>query len=252
MANEKISQFPSGNPAQSTDLTVVARSGANYSLTLAQLIALFASAINFEWLTTGTNTQAAMTVGSGATLEPSGSGIIEANEISGVVISGTPSTGQVLTATGSAAADWQTPASAPVQVPSITQATGNTSVPQNSATVILSKSITMPASGGPFRVFGSYGLYLDASAAGIAVAWIDDSSSNQFATAQALVTGSASDYGVNGSSFSPTTYANSAVVTFSLYLEVSNSGGVTVNQNNNSGFPGAQASWLNLAALPSA
>lgn len=64
----------------------------------------------FSSITSGTNTTAAMDVGSGATLEPSGSGIIEANELTGgIVISGTPSSGQVLTATSSTAADWQSP-----------------------------------------------------------------------------------------------------------------------------------------------
>lgn len=63
----------------------------------------------FSAIGSGSNTGAAMTVGTGASLEPTGSGVIEANEISGVAVSGTPSTGQVLTATGSSAADWQTP-----------------------------------------------------------------------------------------------------------------------------------------------
>lgn len=63
----------------------------------------------FNNITSGSNTTATMTVGTGATLEPTGSGVIEANEISGVTVSGTPSTGQVLTATSSSAADWATP-----------------------------------------------------------------------------------------------------------------------------------------------
>lgn len=63
----------------------------------------------FSALTSGTNTAMAALVGSGATLEPTGSGVIEANELSGVTVSGTPSSGQVLTATSSSAADWQTP-----------------------------------------------------------------------------------------------------------------------------------------------
>lgn len=64
---------------------------------------------SFSALASGSNTAAAMTVGTGASLEPTGSGIIEANELSGVTVSGTPSSGQVLTATSSSAADWQTP-----------------------------------------------------------------------------------------------------------------------------------------------
>lgn len=64
----------------------------------------------FNAITSGTNTTATMTVGSGASLVPSGSGVVEATQIQAVVVSGTPpSTGQVLTATSSTAADWQTP-----------------------------------------------------------------------------------------------------------------------------------------------
>ena len=40
MANTKISSFSAGAPAVSTDLTVIARGGANYNLTLANILAL--------------------------------------------------------------------------------------------------------------------------------------------------------------------------------------------------------------------
>lgn len=106
MANEKISQLTSGAPAQSTDQAVVARSGANYRLTLADIIALFAGNINFGELTTGVNTAADMQVGSGATLEPTGSGVVNANKLAGIAVSGTPAAGSVLQATSPTAASW--------------------------------------------------------------------------------------------------------------------------------------------------
>ena len=62
----------------------------------------------FSGITAGTNTSAAMTVGSGASLATSGTGTISATSVGGVTVSGTPSSGQVLTATSSTAAGWQT------------------------------------------------------------------------------------------------------------------------------------------------
>jgi hypothetical protein len=49
------------------------------------------------------------TVPSGASLGPSGSGTIDATAIDGVTVTGTPTSGQVPTATSGSAATWQTP-----------------------------------------------------------------------------------------------------------------------------------------------
>lgn len=62
----------------------------------------------FSALTSGTNTTAAMTVGTGASFGYSGTGTVNANELFGVTISGTPSAGQVLEATSPTAANFQT------------------------------------------------------------------------------------------------------------------------------------------------
>jgi hypothetical protein len=68
--------------------------------------------VAFSNITSGTNSTATMTVGTGASLTFSGTGVINANEIYGVVISSTPpSAGQVLTATSSSAAQWSTSSS---------------------------------------------------------------------------------------------------------------------------------------------
>jgi hypothetical protein len=73
--------------------------------------ATFSSTPSFSAITTGTNITATMTVGSGASLAFSGTGVVNANELYGVTINSTaPGTGQVLTATSSSAAAWQTPA----------------------------------------------------------------------------------------------------------------------------------------------
>ena len=64
----------------------------------------------FSSITGGTNTTAALVIGTGASLSFSGTGIVNANELTGVVVSGVPSIGQVLTATSTTAANWQAPA----------------------------------------------------------------------------------------------------------------------------------------------
>jgi len=61
----------------------------------------------FSAITSGTNTTAAMVVGSGATLDVTGTGTINATKIGGITVTGTPSTGYVPTATSSSAATWQ-------------------------------------------------------------------------------------------------------------------------------------------------
>ena len=108
MSNQKISQLPAGAPAQTTDEVAIARSGSNFRLFLSDIIALFAAAFPFSALSTGTNTSAAMTVGTGASLGRSGSGHIDADKVNGVTISGTPSAGQSIIASSSSAASWQT------------------------------------------------------------------------------------------------------------------------------------------------
>lgn len=106
MANEKISQLPAGAPAQTTDQVPIARSGANFSLTVADIIAKFAAAFGFNAITSGVNTSQTLTVGNGSTLTPSGTGIVNANELAGVVVSGTPAAGSLLQATSPTAASW--------------------------------------------------------------------------------------------------------------------------------------------------
>lgn len=63
-------------------------------------------ATGFNAVSSGTNTTAAMVVGSGASLATSGTGTINANEVEGITVTGTPAAGNVLTATSSSAATW--------------------------------------------------------------------------------------------------------------------------------------------------
>lgn len=135
-----------------------------------------------------------------------------------------------------------------IQANSVTQASGNVTVPASTDTTVLTKSVTMPGSGCPCRALVSYGMFLQTGNAGIDVGWVDDGT-NQFGTAQVLVTGSASAYGLNGTSLSTGTYANNASVTFTLKIQASNSGGINVLQSSNR--PGPQSTWLNVAIFTS-
>lgn len=63
----------------------------------------------FSALTGSTNTTAAMIIGTGASLAVSGSGTNAATSVGGITVSGTPSVGQILTATSASAANWQSP-----------------------------------------------------------------------------------------------------------------------------------------------
>jgi len=63
----------------------------------------------FSAVGSGTNTTAAMVLGTGSSLTVSGSGTNNATAIAGVTVSGPPSVNQVLTATSPTAANWQSP-----------------------------------------------------------------------------------------------------------------------------------------------
>lgn len=82
----------------------------NSSITIAGdgTISASAGTPSFTAISGGTNTTAAMVVGSGSTLNPSGTGVINATSIDGVKVAGTPTIGQVPVATGGTNATWQT------------------------------------------------------------------------------------------------------------------------------------------------
>lgn len=65
----------------------------------------------FSAITSGTNTTAAMVLGTGSSLTVSGTGTNNATAIDGVTVTGVPTVGQVPTATSGTAATWQTPTS---------------------------------------------------------------------------------------------------------------------------------------------
>jgi hypothetical protein len=136
-----------------------------------------------------------------------------------------------------------------IQIASLTTNTG-TSIGA-SATTWITKAITMPSSGGPFRVLASYGMFFSAGASGTLVCWIDDNngSGNVFATGSALTnTSGGHAMSCSGTSVSPVTYANGATVTFVGRGDTDASGGVTVTLAQ---FGSTQSSWLSLEVLSS-
>lgn len=74
--------------------------------------------VTFDEIGSGTNTTAAMQVGTGAALAPTGSGFVQATAVgvpgSPVAVTGVPGTGQVLTATSPTSATWENIAAAGV------------------------------------------------------------------------------------------------------------------------------------------
>lgn len=123
-------------------------------------------------------------------------------------------------------------------------------VPDSTTTTILSVPVTMPAAGCPCRVLASYSTMFQAvDPDENAVTWVTDGT-NTFTGAQTnSSSGSAQNYGLANSAYSPITYANSAVITFTLTMRT-NSGGHNMTVETTSGT-GAQPTYLQLLVIGS-
>lgn len=97
---------------------------------------------------------------------------------------------------------------------------GNVSVLANTPTTVDSFSMTMPASGGPWRVHFDWFYYIAVAASPHVLIYISDGT-NIFANS-ANKTGQ-TPWGLKGSGYSTVTYANGATVTFTL---------IVISQNN--------------------
>ena len=92
-----------------TTATMTVGSGA--SIVTSGSGTVTATAVPFSGVSSSANSTATMTVNTGASIVVTGTGVVEATQVQAVVVSATPpSIGQVLTATSPTAADWQTPA----------------------------------------------------------------------------------------------------------------------------------------------
>ena len=90
-----------GTPSSGQVLTATSSTAADWQTPSAGTPA-------FSAITSGTNTGMAGVIGTGASLTVSGSGTNNATAIDGVTVTGTPTAGQVPTATSGSAASWQT------------------------------------------------------------------------------------------------------------------------------------------------
>lgn len=127
---------------------------------------------------------------------------------------------------------------------SITTLGGNNPLSANTPTTIMTKVVTMPASGGPWRAFVSTSVYMTTATSTIFNTDVNDGT-NTFDTVQ-MGTGSNGTYGASGSSFSTGTYTNNAVITFTLTAECNTA--CTVNASPQMI---GQNSWMNVVIMPS-
>lgn len=160
--------------------------------------------------------------------------------------------GQYLTSQGggTSAMTWTTPPVAtPVTVQSsiVAAVASPISVPATTTTSIVAQAVTMPVSGGPWRVIVSYNLNclngVDEMSSNV---WVSDGT-NIMAGSQAGAAVSSFNYGHNASQVSPVTYANGATVTFTMFTNSNKA--FTVNTTPFSTF--GQSSGMSLTVVPS-
>jgi hypothetical protein len=141
--------------------------------------------------------------------------------IDGVTISGTPTAGQVITASSGTVAGWSSVSVTSVQSFQQTLLGADVPVAASTITPVMSRAVTMPASGCPCRVFISYSTWITTASSGAGYSlWISDATNVMapVSTGQSNGSGGAQT-SANYSGFSPVTYANSANVTFTLNTE---------------------------------
>lgn len=219
MANEKISQLPAGSPALSTDQIPIARSGANFFLTVAQILASALGAVNFSALTTGVNTQAAMTVGTGAVISATGSGQILATN---------------------AIPSFFTPSRVALGSP--------VSLTANTQTTVLTVTVTFPAGAGTYRALLHSGCWLTVGPNAAATAIIDVTNNKAFASANAQNANGSGFIGCAGAELTSQTYTAGQVVTFHLDAIANANSTATVNSALFS-FSPAEATFLSVTPV---
>jgi hypothetical protein len=132
-----------------------------------------------------------------------------------------------------------TPPAIPVQVFSNKNLAGSVAVTASTLTIIDSQSVTMPSSGCPCRVFVSY-TYSFANGGSAFASFVTDGT-QLFGQYNSNVANSL----FSGAAWSPVTYANGAIVTFTVKFQDGST--ATVNTTNSLGAP----SNLQLAVVAS-
>jgi hypothetical protein len=166
--------------------------------------------------------------------------------IDGVTISGTPSAGQVLTASSSSVAGWAAGPAVPVQAFYSATLSGTVNVSATTPTTVLTQAVTMPSAGCPCRAMISYGFQMTNSSQGTATSWISDGAVEYAAADWGINAANLLHNGLQTMDISPVTYANSAAVTFTLTVESSVANVVQVGHNF-----GSAPSYLHVSIIPS-
>lgn len=101
-AQVAINALPSGSAISGANFAICDQASVTNKCTYTQVATFVGSQITplFNQLTSGTNTAAAMLVGTGASLGPSGTGTVTANLLSSGIALGTPASGTLTNATG--------------------------------------------------------------------------------------------------------------------------------------------------------
>lgn len=114
---------------------------------------------------------------------------------------------------------------------------------------VLTVSVTMPSAGCPCRAHVPYSATYYAGSASLWAAWINDGT-NTFGYSHAGINAANLYYNsLDGSPYSPVTYANGANVTFKLYVESNNSYSPGVKASDSFSYAGA--TWMQVAAQSS-
>lgn len=96
-------------------------------------------------------------------------------------------------------------------------------------TTVLTVPVTMPASGGPFRVLANWSqMVFLGGAVGVMQGWVDDQAGGSpiFADVQGAVETASSSSGFAASAFSQNTYANGVTITFLLRFRIAGAANV--------------------------
>ena len=114
---------------------------------------------------------------------------------------------------------WAAPISA--QVFSATTLGGDVAVSATTQTDVMTRTVTMPASGCPCRVLMSYSLYITTASSGVGYsAWVNDGSANMGGTNAGQSNGSSGALtSLSYSGYTTVTYTNNTAVTFTLRTE---------------------------------
>jgi len=143
---------------------------------------------------------------------------------------------------------WCTP-TASFNAPQRVALGGTVALTGGAQTIVLTESVTFPASGGPYRADVRYGVWVTAGGVNECGAEVIDTTNNRaFALSGQDGNGSVPEKGMAASEVSSATYAAGATATFTLQMICVDTSGATVNSANFT-FSPAEASYLSVTPV---